>query len=371
MTAAGHRPPEADERAGAPAPGARPRTGTRRRRRAVLGTAALAAAVAAAVVPASEARHGGTGAHEASGTAHAASARPAGARAAAPAQDFRPGAPEPEKCADGKSPDASLRADGGSGKTVRAIKKRGKLVVGVDQNSYLWGFRDPTDGSIQGFDIDLVKAIARDILGDDGPDKITYKTIPTNKRFEAIEHRDVDMVVRAVTITCERKRDVAFSTAYFEAGQQLLAPEDSEVKGFDSSMNGRRICYASGSMAETMMTSDRFRALGAKPVVVPNQLDCLVRLQLGEADAVVTDNALAAGQAAQDPSVELVGTPQTVEPYGVAMHPDADDLVRRVNKVLEDYRKDGWRESYKEWLADNMDTKDGKEPAPPKARYSD
>ena len=74
---------------------------------------------------------------------------------------------------------------------------------------------------------------------------------------------------------------------------------------------------------------------------MPNQLDCLVRLQLGEADAMVTDNALAAGQAAQDPSVELMGEPFTDEPYGVAMNLEDEDLVRRVNKVLEDYREGG------------------------------
>ena len=73
---------------------------------------------------------------------------------------------------------------------------------------------------------------------------------------------------------------------------------------------------------------------------MPNQLDCLVRLQLGQVDAVVTDNALAAGQAAQDPAVELKGgKPFTTEFYGVATKLGKDDLVRRVNKVLDDYRK--------------------------------
>ena len=51
-----------------------------------------------------------------------------------------------------------------------------------------------------------------------------------------------------------------------------------------------------------------------------NQLDCLVRLQLDQVDAVLTDNALAAGQAAQDPSVHLIGSPLTHEPYAVAMN---------------------------------------------------
>lgn len=93
-------------------------------------------------------------------------------------------------------------------------------------------------------------------------------------------------------------------------------------------------------------------------LTVPNQLDCLVRLQMGEVDAVVTDNALAAGQAAQDPAVELKGAPFTTEYYGVATKKGADDLVSRVNKVLVDYRAGGmeslWMQSYRNWLKDGL-----------------
>ncbi|MEU5834178.1 glutamate ABC transporter substrate-binding protein [Streptomyces diacarni] len=304
---------------------------------------------------------------------------PDGAAHGAGAADGRPASatdpdekPEPEKCEDGGNPAESLKPSGKAGDAVERIKDEGKLVVGVDQNSYLWGYRDPTTGKIEGFDIDLVKAIARDLLGGDGDDRITYKTIPTDQRIPAIEKGEVDMVVRTMTIACDRKDKVAFSTAYFEAGQQLLVPrKDARVKGFDASMRGKRVCYASGSTAETMMTSDAYEELGAEPVVVPNQLDCLVRLQLGEADATVTDSALAAGQAAQDPSVELIGEPQTIEPYGVAMNLEDEDLVRRVNKVLEDYREDGWKSSYERWLADDIVGTEGKKPAPPKPLYRD
>lgn len=102
---------------------------------------------------------------------------------------------------------------------------------------------------------------------------------------------------------------------------------------------------------------------------MPNQLDCLVRLQLGEADAVVTDGALAASQAAQDPSVELKGGTFTTEFYGVAMKKGSDDdLVRRVNQVLADYRKDGWRQSYDKWLAPTLGP-DSPSENPPVAQY--
>ncbi|MGP3979383.1 glutamate ABC transporter substrate-binding protein [Streptomyces sp. 8N114] len=354
------------------------RRGERERRQMRRGkpwaVAAGGLAVTAAVLVSTVLSTGLTGPSGATGvTGQGEAERGAGITSGRPASASEPGAePKPEKCEDGHNPAESLKPSGASGDAVKRIKKKGKLVVGVDQNSYLWGYRDPATGKIEGFDIDLVKAIARDLLGGDGPDKIIYRTIPTDQRIPAIQKGDVDMVVRTMTINCERIDQVAFSTAYFEAGQQLLVPKKrARVKGFDSSMRGKRVCYDSGSTAAEMMKSPGYAALGAEPVVVSNQLDCLVRLQLGEADATVTDSALAAAQAAQDPSVELIGEPETVEPYGVAMNLKDKDLVRRVNKVLEDYRKDKWKSSYDRWLAEDMMGTEGKKPAPPKPLYRD
>ncbi|MGP3686085.1 glutamate ABC transporter substrate-binding protein [Streptomyces sp. IBSNAI002] len=246
-----------------------------------------------------------------------------------------------------QDPDASLRPSGLDGAAIARIKAAGKLVAGVDQNSFRWGYRNQAEdgGGLDGFDIDLVKAIAQDILGD--PNAVIYRAIPTSQRIPALQEGRVDIVVRTMTINCKRLEEVAFSTAYFEAGQQVLAPRGSQITGYDTSLKDKRICFAAGSTAEATLKAQSY---GSVPVTVPNQLDCLVRLQLGEVDGIVTDNALAAGQAAQDPSVRLVGSPFTREFYGVAMNKDASDLVRRVNKVLEEYRSGGnesrWMKSY-------------------------
>ncbi|MFC3577624.1 glutamate ABC transporter substrate-binding protein [Streptomyces yaanensis] len=245
-----------------------------------------------------------------------------------------------------------------SGPSVTAIKKRGYLSVGVDQNSYRWGYRDPNNkvSDLEGFDIDLAHEIARQILGD--PKAVRFHAIPTNQRIPAIKSGQVDMVVRTMTITCDRLKEVAFSDPYFVTGQQVLAPKSSDIRGYDKSLAGNRICTAEGSTANTQLTNDkkagRLAASADISTTVPNQLDCLVKLQLGEVDAVVTDGALAASQAAQDPTVELKGKPFTTEYYGVAMNKQAKDLVRRVNQVLVDYRKSGWQASYTRWLSQTL-----------------
>ncbi|WP_333778443.1 glutamate ABC transporter substrate-binding protein [Streptomyces sp. IBSBF 3136] len=289
---------------------------------------------------------------------------PAGARTATGLQA------RADDCKDSEAQDRTLSPSGADGPTIEAIKSRSgakrKLVVGVDQNSYHWGYRNPnTEGAeLEGFDIDLVHKIAEDILGD--PDAVQFKAIPTNQRIPAIKDGRVDMVVRTMTITCERLGDVAFSAPYFKTGQQVLAPKSSAISGYNGTLAHKRICTASGSTAYIKLKADRDK--GTLPAstdistTVPNQLDCLVRLQLGEVDAVVTDGALAASQAAQDPTLELKGQAFTTEYYGVAMKKDANDLVRRVNRILVDYRAHGWQTSYDTWLSATL----GKDPGPSK-----
>ncbi|MGY4927424.1 glutamate ABC transporter substrate-binding protein [Streptomyces sp. 900105755] len=282
-------------------------------------------------------------------------------------------------CVDSQAQNDTWSPSSADGGTIDAIKARKgdkrKLIVGVDQNSYRWGYRNPNNSSadLEGFDIDLVHKIAREILGD--PDAVTFKAIPTSQRIPAIQNDRVDMVVRTMTITCERLDDVAFSAPYFKTGQQVLAPKSSSIKGYDATLANKRVCTAASSTAYDDVTADK--GSGRLPssvtvTVVPNQLDCLVRLQLGEVDAVVTDGALAASQAAQDPTVELKGAAFTTEYYGVAMKKDATDLVRRVNQILVEYRSDGWQASYDKWLSATLgaDSTASKPPAPQYLRTS-
>ncbi|GAB1329581.1 glutamate ABC transporter substrate-binding protein [Streptomyces sennicomposti] len=262
-------------------------------------------------------------------------------------------------CTDADAQNRSLAPSAADGPTVAAIRQRGYLSVGVDQNSYRWGYRNPNNasGALEGFDIDLAHRIAQDILGDG--DKVQFRAIPTNERVNAIRSGRVDMVVRTMTITCDRLDQVAFSAPYFLTGQQVLAPRTSAITGYDKSLAGKRVCSATGSTAYDHLSAGKkdgtLPASTDITTTVPNQLDCLVRLQLGEVDAVVTDGALAASQAAQDPTVQLKGGTFTKEYYGVAMRLGADDLVRQVNRILDQYRKDGgWKASYDKWLSPTL-----------------
>ncbi len=110
---------------------------------------------------------------------------------------------------------------------VANIRNRGRLIVGLDIGSNLFSFRDPITGEITGFDVDIAGEIARDIFGT--PSQVEYRILSSADRIAALQNNQVDVVVKTMTITCERKKLVNFSTVYLNANQRILAPRDSTI----------------------------------------------------------------------------------------------------------------------------------------------
>jgi polar amino acid transport system substrate-binding protein len=240
------------------------------------------------------------------------------------------------------------------------IAKRGYLTVGVLEDTYPIAFRDP-NRRLEGFDIDVARDIAEAIFGD--RERVVFRPLREAARFETVRSGQVDLAVVAATITCERREQVDFSTVYYEAGQRVLVNRGSAVTGLGD-LRGKPVCAARGSTS-----LGKILATPSKPIPIgtATQTDCLMLLQLGEVDAVSTDDTLLAGMAAQDPRTEVVGPRFTEEPCGVAINKDTPDLVRFVNAVLERRVEDGrWRASYEHWLAPL-----GPPPSPPTPQYRD
>jgi polar amino acid transport system substrate-binding protein len=248
-----------------------------------------------------------------------------------------------------------------AGSTMDKIVKRGRLIVGIDQNAYLFGFRDPNTGELVGFEIDIAKEIARGLFGD--PNAIQFRAITTADRIPVIERGEVDMVVRTMTMTCERWQQVSFSTEYLTSHQRLLVNRGSGIRSF-ADLAGRKVCATRGSTSIRVIASAASHPI---PVATDSTLDCLVLLQQGQVDAVSTIDVLLAGLNAQDPGTEIAGEGLTDEPSGIGISKGSPDFVRFVNGVLAKMRADGtWKKIYARWLSPL-----GPTPAPPPARYRD
>ncbi|HVQ53473.1 MAG TPA: glutamate ABC transporter substrate-binding protein [Mycobacterium sp.] len=247
------------------------------------------------------------------------------------------------------------------GSTMAAIAERGRLIVGVDQNTNLFGYRNPSSGQLEGFDIDVAREIARAIFGD--PDSVDLRVVEADQRVPALQSGQVDLVVRTFSITCERKDKVAFSTTYFVANQRILALKGSGIKS-SADLAGKRVCAVRGTTSLPALSG-----LDPRPRVfaVNNWTDCLVMLQQAQVDAISTDDSVLWGLKMQDPNAELVGGSIGLEPYGIGINKEHTDLVRFVNGVLEQMRADGtWERLYDKWLREFAPS-----PGPPVARYQD
>jgi polar amino acid transport system substrate-binding protein len=242
---------------------------------------------------------------------------------------------------------------------VANIKARGRLIVGLDIGSNLFSFRDPITGEITGFDVDIAGEIARDIFGT--PSQVEYRILSSADRISALQNNQVDVVVKTMTITCDRKKLVNFSTVYLNANQRILAARDSTIAQ-PSDLSGKRVCVAKGTTS-----LQRIQEITPPPIIVGvvTWADCLVALQQRQVDAVSTDDSILAGLVSQDPYLHIVGPSLNEEPYGIGINLQNTDLVRFVNGTLERIRRDGtWNALYRKWL-----TVLGPAPAPPVARY--
>ncbi|MFJ2839189.1 glutamate ABC transporter substrate-binding protein [Nocardia sp. NPDC087230] len=246
-----------------------------------------------------------------------------------------------------------------AGSSMAAIVANGRLRVGVDQNTYMFGFRNPSTGRLEGFDIDLAREIARDLFGD--PDKIELRSVAAADRIPLLQDKKVDMIVRTFSATCERRRDVDFSSVYYRAAQRIAAPKGTGITNA-AGLAGKRVCVTKGTTAAAPLF-----ALPEPPSVlgVTNWTDCLVALQQGTVDAISGDEPILAGLVAQDRNLELVGDEIGTGAYAVGVPKGSSDLVRFVNGVLDRTRNDGtWQRIYQQHLGVL-----GPSPGPPVPRY--
>ncbi|TDZ78143.1 ABC transporter glutamine-binding protein GlnH precursor [Mycobacteroides salmoniphilum] len=261
-------------------------------------------------------------------------------------------------------PTASLRPTNdraANDDAVAAIRKRGRLIVGLDIGSNLFSFRDPITGELTGFDVDIAGEISRDIFGT--PERVEYRILSSADRVAALKNSTVDIVVKTMTITCARRKEVNFSTVYLMTYQRILTSRDSGITNAQD-LSGRRVCAARGTTS-----LNRLSQITPPPVImsVVTWADCLVALQQRQVDAVSTDDSILAGLMSQDPYLHIIGPNMSDEPYGIGIRLENTDLVRFVNRTLERIRRDGtWNALYRKWLSVL-----GPAPAPPSARYRD
>ena len=228
---------------------------------------------------------------------------------------------------------AALVAGAAGATTLEDVKARGVLNCG--SNTGLTGFGAPdASGNYQGFDVDLCKAIAAAVLGDQSK----VKFIPTTgeTRFTSLASSEVDLLVRNSTWTFSRDTDLKldFVAVNYYDGQGFMVKKDLKVSSAKE-LNGATVCIQTGTTTELNL-ADFFKAnnITYTPVNVADDADAERQFLAGSCDAYTTDaSGLAATRATLPNPDDYVILPEIIskEPLGpVVRHGDNQwgDIVR-------------------------------------------
>jgi len=231
-----------------------------------------------------------------------------------------------------------------AGTTMKKLQDEGEITIGVKFDVPPFGAKNPTSGDVEGFDIDLAKAIAN-ALGA----KPKYIEALSDNRIAFLKDGTADLILSTMTITAERDEEIDFSEPYFIAkGRILVKKSDDSIKDVGD-LAGKSVCTALGSTYEETLKK---QAPKAKLRLVDSYSECLELIQNGGVDAVSTDDVILTGMIIQDDSLKLVsGDELTTEPYGAGIKQGDDEFKAFVDEVIAEYKSDGpWAAAYEKWV---------------------
>ncbi|QHS21880.1 transporter substrate-binding domain-containing protein [Virgibacillus sp. MSP4-1] len=237
--------------------------------------------------------------------------------------------------------ETSNGSKGGSDKDS-ADGEKNHYVVATEPNFHPFEFMNTETGEMEGFDIDLMNAIA-----EEAGFTVEFETMEFDGVLGGMRTGKYPMAISGISITEERKQEIDFSDKYLDSGLILVVPEDSDIQSIDD-VDGLKVGAQTGATSEIYLNENTDAEVSAFPEIVTAYQD----LQRGRLDAVLYDlpNAQYYIKENPDTGLKTVGDLLQGEPYGIAF-PKGSNLVEPVNEALATLKEDGtYAEIYKKWF---------------------
>lgn len=220
---------------------------------------------------------------------------------------------------------------------IQAIVNRGVLRVGVKEDVPKFGLRNTSTNEIEGFEIELVKLIAKDLFGD--PTKYELTPVTAKTRGPLLDNGEIDLVIATFTITEERKLTYNFSTPYYTDAVGLLVKKSSNYNSL-SDMNGAVIGVAQSATSKaavsTEATNKNVSVTFAEYATYP---EIKAALDSGRVQAFCVDGSILGGYV--DDTTKILPDRFSPQDYGVASKLSNKDLAEYVDNLISGWIKDG------------------------------
>ncbi len=199
------------------------------------------------------------------------------------------------------------------------------------------------EGELQGFDIDLVQAIATA-----AGLSVKFQQMPFAGMIPALQAQTVDAAVAAMTITAERAKTISFSNPYFKSGLAIATSTTNQnITNLDSLKN-KQIAVQIGTTGAKQAAG----IPGAKIRSFDDAPTALRELLNGNVDAVLHDQPviLYAIKTGNVQGIKVVSELLTEEYYGIPTPKGSPNLVP-INQGLATVLKNGtYTQIYQKWF---------------------
>jgi len=226
---------------------------------------------------------------------------------------------------------------------LEKIKKAGKIIMLTESTFAPYEYKGDA-GKVVGADVDIANEIAKDLGVTLEIRDMDFKAI-----VDDIEIGRGDFGAAGMTITEERRKQVAFSVEYTTSTQYIIVPKAADAASFD--LEGKTIGVQAGTTGDLFYaTVGEDNAIGLKQSTVkryPNAVDAVDNMLLGRVDCVIIDKLPAENIVASRPD-KIICIDKGYEPekYAFAIAKDNPELLAEINKTLNRLVSEGKVEQY-------------------------
>ncbi|WON78166.1 arginine ABC transporter substrate-binding protein [Serratia sp. UGAL515B_01] len=202
------------------------------------------------------------------------------------------------------------------------------------------------DNKIQGFDIDLAKALCKEIQAD-----CTFTNQAFDSLIPSLKFKRFDAVISGMDITPEREKQVLFTKPYYDNSALFIAGK-GKVANIDA-LKGKKVGVQNGTTHQKFLT-DKHPEITTAPY--DSYQNAILDLKNGRIDAVFGDTAVVNEWLKQNNTLAAVGDKVTDKGYfgsglGIAVRQQNTQLQSKFNVALEQIKQDGTYETiYKKWF---------------------
>ena len=189
------------------------------------------------------------------------------------------------------------------------------------------------NGNYVGFDMDLIRMVATQLGMQLKMNNISWDGI-----IPGLMNGNYDCIIAAMTITPERKKQIAFSIPYFSNRQTIVVKTNNTAVKTPDDLIGKTVTVQNGTTGDlyaSKIKDVKMKRFDTNPQGVQELLN-------NNADAAVMDDLVAYDAVKKNKGLKAVEIEKIAkEDYGIGIRKDNEQLIAKINKAIQTLKKNG------------------------------